>query len=231
MARIVKEYTIRRNEILDVAQRLVYTVGYEGMTVQDILDELQISKGAFYHYFDSKQALLDALVERMVDEALQVLLPIVQDPTLPALDKIHRFFDTAASWKTARKEFILALVRVWYQDGNAIVRQKQISAAIKRVTPLLAQVIHQGIREGTLATPYPDQVGEIVMTLVESFGDTLAGMIIAPDLVHNTLQTIQSLTAAYTNALERVLGASPGSLQLVDLAMLKEWFVLPEGNT
>jgi len=40
----------------------VYTTGFEQMSVQDILDELKISKGAFYHYFDSKLALLDGLV-------------------------------------------------------------------------------------------------------------------------------------------------------------------------
>ena len=68
MARIVKEeeYVEKRNEILAVAQRLVYTKGYEQMTIQDMLDELQISKGAFYHYFGSKQALLEALIEEHV---------------------------------------------------------------------------------------------------------------------------------------------------------------------
>ena len=65
MARIVKEPAVRRNEILDAAQRLVYRKGYEQMTIQDILDDLHLSKGAFYHYFDSKQSLLEALIERM----------------------------------------------------------------------------------------------------------------------------------------------------------------------
>ena len=63
MARKVKEedYASRRNEILDAARTLVYTKGYEQMSIQDILDALKISKGAFYHYFDSKPALLEAL--------------------------------------------------------------------------------------------------------------------------------------------------------------------------
>jgi AcrR family transcriptional regulator len=60
MARIVKEeeYLARRNEILDASLRLVYSKGYDKMTIQDILDQLHISKGAFYHYFDSKVAVL-----------------------------------------------------------------------------------------------------------------------------------------------------------------------------
>src|SRR5579864_4129663 len=124
MTRIVKTHAVRRNEILDVAGRLIYTKGYEQMTIQDILDGLQISKGAFYHYFDSKQALLEAIIERMQQEVEQILLPIVQDQELSALEKLDRFFATASSWKTARKDFFLALLRVWYTDDNAIVRQK-----------------------------------------------------------------------------------------------------------
>ena len=67
MARIVKKeaYAARRNEILDATRRLVYTKGYEQMSVQDILDALQISKGAFYHYFGSKGEALDSLIERI----------------------------------------------------------------------------------------------------------------------------------------------------------------------
>ncbi len=97
MARIVKEHAVRRNEILDVAQRLVNTKGYEQMTIQDILDDLQISKGAFYHYFDSKQALLEAIIERMVDEVEQLLLPIIHDPHLPALHRRLFFWRSCAS--------------------------------------------------------------------------------------------------------------------------------------
>jgi AcrR family transcriptional regulator len=60
MARTVNAtlYTVRRDAFLDVAQRLVQTKGYEAMSIQDVLNELEASKGAFYHYFDSKQALL-----------------------------------------------------------------------------------------------------------------------------------------------------------------------------
>ena len=87
MARIVKEeeYAGKRNAILDVAQQLIYTRGYEQMTIQDMLDGLRISKGAFYHYFDSKQAVLEALVERLGEEVVQLLLPIVHDPELASL--------------------------------------------------------------------------------------------------------------------------------------------------
>ena len=51
MPRIRKDAAVRRSEILDAAQRLIYIKGYESMTIQDILDEAKISKGGFFHHF------------------------------------------------------------------------------------------------------------------------------------------------------------------------------------
>ena len=98
------------------------------MAIADILNDLQISSGAFYHYFDSKPALLLALVERMGDEVEQVVLPIVQDPVLGALEKLQRFFAALDQWKFAHKRLILAYLPVWYGDENAIVRNKLYQA-------------------------------------------------------------------------------------------------------
>ena len=98
VARTVKaaEHAARRDAILDAAQRLILSNGYERLTVQDLLDELQISKGAFYHYFDSKPAVIEALSARLVDDSERVLAPIVADPERGALDKLRRFFGEAA---------------------------------------------------------------------------------------------------------------------------------------
>ncbi len=230
MARILKEkeHSIRRNEILDAAQRLVYTKGYQQMTIQDILDSLQISKGAFYHYYDSKQSLMEALVERTTLEAVKVLQPIVQDPSLPTLEKLQRFYDTAARWKTARKDFLMALLRVWYADDNVLLRQKELTAAVTQMTPLITEIVRQGTQEGTFNTPYPDRVGEVFVSLITSFGDIIARLLLKGEQDPEILQHLQSTVAAYTDSLERILGAPSGSLQLIDAELLKEWIVSPQ---
>ena len=233
MARVVKEQerAVKRNEILDVAQRLVYTKGYEQMSIQDILNELHISKGAFYHYFDSKQALLEALIERRQEEAAQLLFPILQDPQLTALEKIQRYFDAAAHWKTAQKDFFLGLLRGWYADDNAIVRHKVFTSGVKQIAPLLTVVVHQGIQEGALTTSHPDQVSEVILSLFQGLGDSLSDAILSYEPSHDSLQRVEKTVAAYTDALERVLGAPAGSLHLLDVETLKEWFVSSNDNT
>jgi AcrR family transcriptional regulator len=228
MARIVNkdDYELRRNEILDAAQRVVYTKGYEQMSIQDILVQGHISKGAFYHYFDSKQALLAALIERLVSQVQQVLIPIVQDDQLPATVKLHQVFDAASRWKTDRKETLLTLVNVWYGDDNAVLRQRVQAAVFPEIEPMFTAVIVQGVREGVFDTGYPQQISAVIFSMMMSFGDNLIQAIAHPELHSDTLQNLDIISASYQDAMERILGAERGSLPLFDTAILREWFPL-----
>ncbi len=140
MTRSVKahEYAQKRNAILDVAARYITTKGYEQMTTQDILEALQISRGAFYHYFESKQALLMALVERIGEQAEQLVLPIASSREMPAQDKLLRVFAVLNQYKQENLDLVFAFMRVWYADENALFRQKLYLARIKRLAPWLS---------------------------------------------------------------------------------------------
>lgn len=228
MARIVnkEEYELRRNDILDVAQRVVYTKGYEQMSIQDILGEMKISKGAFYHYFDSKQTLLEALIERLANQILQLMIPIVNDESLPASKKLLRIFDAASRWKTDRKETLLTLVKVWYSDDNVILRQRVQSAIIPKLQPHLTSIVYQGVREGVFHTQYPQQVSGIIFSTLQIFGDNLISLISKLELRNEAMLKLDAISASYQEAVERILGAEPGTLPLFDTAILREWFPL-----
>ena len=229
MPRVVKEddYAARRNEILDVALQLVYTKGYEQMSIQDILDALKISKGAFYHYFDSKQSLLDGVIDRMLDDADQVLRPIVEAKELSAIEKMQRYLDTGGRWKVAQKAFMLNLLRIWHTDANVLMRQKQETAAMKRIAPMLAEIIRQGIAEGTFTTKYPDEFGSMIVGLSRGFEDKVAELLLADKPPPDALKQLGAAIGAYSESMERILGAPAGSLPLGDVEILKEWLAAP----
>ena len=114
MARTVDPvaHAVRRDAFLDAAQRLIQSKGYEQMSLQDVLDELGASKGAFYHYFDSKEALLAAVVDRIVEAATAAAVPVTMDPDVPALEKLTRLLASIAQWKGERSDLMIELVRV-----------------------------------------------------------------------------------------------------------------------
>jgi AcrR family transcriptional regulator len=215
---------VRRDAFLDVAQRLVETKGYEAMSIQDVLDALEVSKGAFYHYFDSKQALLEAVVERFADGAMATMAPILSDPKLPALEKLERVFAGIAGWKAERKEFVLAIIEVWNSDSNAIVREKLRRMTMRLMVPLLSAVIKQGIEEGVFKVASADETATVLLSIMLGFQEQATHLFIARQANTISFEVVERTVAGYTAAYERILGIPKGSLTLTDRATLHFWF-------
>jgi AcrR family transcriptional regulator len=228
MARTVntQEYAQKRNAILDVAQRYVTTKGYEQMTTQDLLESLQISRGAFYHYFDSKQALLMALVERLAEQAEQLIVPIASDRELPAQDKLLRFFAVVDQLKRDNLELVFAFLRVWYADENALFRHKLYLARIKRLAPWLAQIIEEGVAEGAFTTPYPDHAARMILSLLEDLGYATVELLLVEEGKPLDIARLVQMSEATVDALERVLGMEPGYLWRQWNEALSSWQAL-----
>ena len=144
----VEERTVRRDAFVDAATKRIQTQGYERMSVQDVLDDVDASRGAFYHYFDSKQALLEAVIDRMGDAAIAGLGDTMDDPGLAAPQKLEIVFASIGSYKAERFDLVMAILEAWLSDDNAIVREKFRRYVVIRMTPLLATIIGQGAREG-----------------------------------------------------------------------------------
>lgn len=226
MPRIIKEdeYATRRNQIIDTTLKLVYTKGYGQMTIQDILDDMQISKGAFYHYFSSKEAVLEALVERMVSEMEPLLGSIVNNPAATALEKLQSYFSTAVSWKTENKAILFELMRIWYADENMIVRQKLTAKTLDRITPLLTEIVRQGVREGVFNTAYAEYISQVNLYLLQGLSDAFVELLLSSAEDPSAQQKGENLVAAYNDALVRILGAPVNTIQVMDQETIADWF-------
>jgi AcrR family transcriptional regulator len=217
-------YTVRRDAFLDVAQRLVQTKGYDAMSIQDVLDELEASKGAFYHYFDSKQALLEAVVERFGNRSMATMAPILNDPDLPALRKLETVFAGIARLKAEQKDLMLAVMAIRRSDGNAIVREKVRRVSERLLIPLLSSVVRQGVDEGTIHVSSPEQAATVLMALMLGFQEIALDLFLARQAGTVTYAIARQTFASFNEAFERILGIPQGSLTLTDEPTLRFWF-------
>src|ERR1700730_14660757 len=206
----VQVHKVRRDAFLDVAQRLIQTKGYEQMSIQDVLDELETSRGALYHYFDSKEALLDGVVERFADSGMSVVAPILADPNLPALRKLEKVLGGIASYKAEHKELVLAIMEVWNSDGNALVREKLRRLSAPRLQPILSAVIRQGIEEGLIQSDSPEEMARVIVYLLQGYGELAGGYFIARQAGSLRFDDVLRTYAAFNHAFERILGGPPG---------------------
>jgi AcrR family transcriptional regulator len=217
-------HTVRREAFIDAAQRLMQARGFEQVSIQDLLDELGASRGAFYHYFDSKQALLEAMTDRIVDTAMLVVEPVVQAPDITAIQKLERVFSTIGRWKTERKSLMLALVQVWMSDDNAVVREKLRRMSGARLTPVLTPIIEQGVAEGTFDARSPAETARVLIVLLQGFQEGATEMFIARQAGSVPLEVVERTFKSYTESFERILGVSRGSINLLDEVTFHEWF-------
>jgi AcrR family transcriptional regulator len=225
MARILKldKHNLKRNEIIDSAIKFIYSLGYELMSIQNIIDELQISKGAFYHYFNSKQDLLEAVIERMMVEILAVINPIANDPTLSAIEKLDGYFKVASIWKLEHANYLTPIFKVWYTDENTIVRDKSYHNVMIEIAPVLESIIEQGMREGVFKISSSYMMGHVVYELVFGMGDIMAKQLISSNFSDFDSERFYGTIEVFTTSLERILGAEPGSIQIIDEKVLRGW--------
>lgn len=220
----VAEHTVKKEAFVEAAQRLMQTRGYEQMSIQDVLDAVDASRGAFYHYFASKQELLGAMVDRIADQALAGAGPDVDDPGLPAISKLERLFGGIAQYKAEHKALMLEFIKVWKSDFNAVVREKVRHTVVARFVPILARIVRQGVAEGVFSVESPEETATILMTLITGFQDGATELFLARQANAISYEDAERALLSFAGAFERILGARAGSIHIVDERTLREWF-------
>ena len=90
---------------------------------------------------------------------------------------------------------------------------------------MLTRIVDQGVQEGIFKAACLDQVGEVVLSLLQGMGDAMANSMFIRNATFD-YPRITGTIDAFTRALERVLGAPEDSLHLLNDEVLKEWVVL-----
>jgi AcrR family transcriptional regulator len=102
--------------LLDAAARTIAKHGLSGATSAKIARAAGVSVGSFYQYFDSKEQLYDALMDRMVDDALVVIEERLRQPQKGDLsDTIRILFDAIWDLLEQNGGVYLEVVRHWTQ--------------------------------------------------------------------------------------------------------------------
>ena len=224
MTRIVKAPEERRSELIATAQRLFYTKGYERTSVSNIVEEIGVAQGTFYYYFDSKQAILEAVVEELIAQSVVLTQTIIADQTSDAIAKWNRTIQVINDWKIGRKADMIAISRILRMDGNLRLRCQLQSKAVQLITPELAQIVAQGCEEGVFHTEYAVETAKCAIAILYDLSDALTDIVSNPEKHEDPIMLAQRKFKAAQTAIERVLGAPSGSLPLVDQDTVIAWF-------
>lgn len=153
------EITVEK--ILDVAQRLFLEKGYDGTTIQDIVNELGgLTKGAIYHHYKSKEEIMDALGDKMFFEK-NPFAEVKSRKDLNGLQKMREVVKINQA-ETDRAEIS--------RQGISLLKNPRILAGMidterRLIAPLWLELIEEGKRDGSIQTKYAKELSEIIPLL------------------------------------------------------------------
>ena len=148
--------------ILDTATRLFLQKGYDKTTLQDIIDATKLSKGAIYHHFASKEAIIIAVVDRMGDFNSAVLAEIRDRKGLTGAEKLREMFRTSITLSFQGKILHMLPFLIEHPQFMALQMQSILGeAAPDYVLP----VLREGIADGSIQTEHPEELSEVLLIL------------------------------------------------------------------
>ena len=149
-----------RKKIVNAAVDLFAEVGYQATGLGDIIERAELTKGALYYHFDSKEALATAIIEDGANTALTAFRNI-GEPTAPALENmIHGVFVVADLIRTDRMVRAGAqLLRAFgeFNEANVLTQGQLLVEMVNQA--------RQAIIEGDLRDDLdPQDVSEVIVS-------------------------------------------------------------------
>ena len=159
----------KKDQILDTSLQLFMKKGFDATSISDILSQLDIARGTLYYHFESKEAIMDAIIERLLNQVLEKIEKLMTNNSLSQAEKFMGFFASINLTQLTGDEEI---VDYFNQPQNALFHEKSNRLLIKKLSPVLAQIISEGMESGLFDTPYPAETAELILVGITGFVDS-----------------------------------------------------------
>ena len=190
----------RKKEILDTAEQLFASNGFDNTSTNDIINAIGIARGTLYHHFTSKEDILDSVIDRIINTLMRSAKEIADDKQIPLLDRLTGSI-MALNVESRIGEEVMIQV---HKPQNALLHQKMQEKLINGIVPVITGLIEEGNNNGLFHSPYPKEAAEMVIIYSNTAFDELAE--ISGD---ERIQKIQ----AFICHTARIMGAEEGTLR------------------
>ena len=153
----------KRNYILDTFEQMLMQMNPSEISIEKLAEAANIGKGSIYYYFDSKEEIVKALLNRKHERICADLQPIKDDPNLNSLERIKCFLNIYARSLALYRH----VVKFTYSDENVFYRKALDDRNVRLLSRTFAEMINEGIEEGIFSCEYPQGTAELLSILVE----------------------------------------------------------------
>jgi len=210
-----------KQEILQTGLRLIQEKGYDSTTIKDIINQLDISKGAFYHYFDSKEDLIEEIAINYSRKALSIIKEIAAREDLSGVEKINQVIQAVSEFKGDKQEKRQKIKSAFSGDQNLKLRKKLNHKIKREAIPAFQEIIEEGQKEGSITTENSREMAELLLFLIRSLNSSLDELIAEQDYDESSdlskyelMSRIEEKIVFYEKIMAKVLNLKTGEIVL-----------------
>ena len=165
MSRVIKDPEERREEIIRTAERLFLAQGYEKTSISDIVKDINVSQGAFYYYFESKEDVLVAVMMKQITEMENEFIKIASRDDMDEAMKINSMANRVLCLSDSGKKIHGYI----HQSKNATLQMKLMrTRPFSEIAPVMANVIAEGCNKGRFHVERPLETAYLLLALMAS---------------------------------------------------------------
>lgn len=199
------------DRILDALHQLLEDETMQNISVSDIAKKAGIGKGSIYYYFPSKEAILDALIERNYEKPLKTAKNLASQTEVSPFTRMAMILQACRNSSDAflsQDNTVMSNAK-----ESAFLHQKYMNHLIAELKPSLTEIIRQGVAAGEIHFEYPAALAEIVLiVLAVKLNNTFLSA-----TAEDSEDTIRGLVAL----LERGTGVPEGALNYLTLPIVE----------
>ncbi|MBO1306854.1 TetR/AcrR family transcriptional regulator [Enterococcus sp. 669A] len=164
MARTQKNFAPRKDELVQIALDIFLEKGYERTKISDLQKAFGLTKGGMYHYFSSKEEILDEVIDKGISEIIDSFRREL--PNVPEEDRLLYLL-----FSESTNDFTNRLFQYASSDTGSIVSYKMRDQRIKAPLPLMTEIIKQYVETGFYTCDYPEEAAEIILLVAVNISD------------------------------------------------------------
>ncbi len=210
--RISKDGEVRKQELWDAALDLFAAKGYDSTSINDIIDKVGVTKGAFYYYFKSKEQVLDEIVEKFNEYDARIFREVLARP-LGAVAKLAEMHARGLQFIKDNPELASKSWRAIMSVGNTKIKHKHGESTHRLFVPIFSELVGQGTKEGIFDVPVPEETVVLMLNMYISLCYRMTKHC-AEEKSPGRDQDINKYLVFYRDALEKLLGLPRDSLAL-----------------
>ncbi|MCE7792329.1 TetR/AcrR family transcriptional regulator [Salipaludibacillus sp. CUR1] len=216
-----KERHDRKQEFLDTALDLFYEKGYEKTTIKDIINQVGLSKGAFYHYFESKEDVIEQISEAFAEETIYSVKKLSERTDINAVEKINRSIELIQQHKKQFKDKRKKIKGAFNSEENLKLQKKILDRLKGRILPYYKRMLDEGVTDNLFDIPDSTELAEFFLLTFDNLSKSIealeSAMLDRKTMDEQEFKTaLENKLAFYQEVIERVFKVEKDTFNVRD---------------